>query len=79
MLYACTNSSPNLGEEGADDQANYMLVRYLIDEAGADPNITNDILQNALLLSVKRNQLNVVDLLFVKDVDINATDKNGCK
>lgn len=49
-----------------------MLVRYLIDEAGADPNISNDSLQNALLLSAKRNQLNVVDLLFTKDVDINA-------
>lgn len=55
-----------------------MLVRYLIDEAGADPNITNDNLQNALLLSTKRNQLNVVDLLFQKSVDINAIDKNGC-
>ncbi len=55
-----------------------MLVRYLIDEAGADPNISNDSLQNALLLSAKRNQLNVVDLLFTKEVDINAQDKNGC-
>jgi hypothetical protein len=47
LLYACTNSSPNIGpqEEGSssDDQANYMLVRYMIDEAGADPNVTNDI------------------------------------
>jgi ankyrin repeat protein len=70
LLYACT--------AGQAEEANYLLVKYLIDEAGADPNIANDSLQNALLLSAKRNQLNVVDLLFTKAVDINAQDKNGC-
>lgn len=55
-----------------------MLVQYLIDEAGADPNIMNDTCRNALLLATKRNQLNVVDLLVHKNVDINVTDKNGC-
>lgn len=70
LLYACNAS-------GADD--NYLLVSYLIDEAGADPNISNDMNQSALLLATKRNQLNVVDLLFNKDVDINQTDKAGCK
>jgi ankyrin repeat protein len=63
LLYACTNSgSP--GSEDIEEEENYMLVRYMIDEAGADPNVMNDNLQNALLLSTKRNQLNVVDLLF---------------
>lgn len=55
-----------------------MLVKYLIDEAGADPNVQNDTFQNALLLSCKRNQLNVVDLLFQKNVDLTVADKNGC-
>jgi hypothetical protein len=70
LLYACNAS-------GTDD--NYLLVSYLIDEAGADPNISNDMQQSALLLATKRNQLNVVDLLFSKDVDINQTDTQGCK
>ena len=52
LLYACNNT-----------QGHYMLVQYLIDEAGADPNIMNDTSRNALLLATKRNQLNVVDLL----------------
>ena len=51
LLYACANSGRSgvdrgrVGEGSSSegvDQANYMLVRYLIDEAGADPNITND-------------------------------------
>lgn len=80
LLYACTNSgSPSGGDDHEEEEENYMLVRYMIDEAGADPNVMNDNLQNALLLSTKRNQLNVVDLLFQKDVDIKAQDKNGCK
>jgi len=61
------------------DGGNYLLVQYLIDEAGADPNIMNDTFRNALLLATKRNQLNVVDMLIKKNVDINVTDNNGCK
>jgi ankyrin repeat protein len=70
LLYACANTSPNTSGAKSglgkieEVEGNYMLVSYLIDEAGADPNITNDILQNALLLSTQRNQLNIVDLLF---------------
>lgn len=72
LLYACNNYS-------ALDSGNYLLVQYLIDEAGADPNIMNDFFSNALLLATKRNQLNVVDLLIKKNVDINVTDNNSCK
>ncbi|CDW78136.1 ankyrin repeat [Stylonychia lemnae] len=71
LLYACNNQSALEGE-------NYLLVKYLIDEAGADPNIMNDTFRNALLLATKRNQLNVVDLLIKKNVDINVTDNNFC-
>jgi hypothetical protein len=47
LLYACANSGKNImggqkqdeNEEGYENQANYMLVSFLIDEAGADPNI----------------------------------------
>jgi ankyrin repeat protein len=56
-----------------------MLVKYLIDEAGADLSISNDTQQDALLLATKRNQLNVVDLLFKRGIDINTRDKNGSK
>ena len=38
FLYACSNCNSADNE----DQANYILVKYLIDEAGADPNIMND-------------------------------------
>lgn len=48
LLYACANNSPSAGSKSStsiiDVEGNYMLVSYLIDEAGADPNITNDIL-----------------------------------
>eukprot|EP00347_Sterkiella_histriomuscorum_P019677 403340709 len=71
LLYACNN-------QNALDGGNYLLVQYLIDEAGADPNIMNDTYKNALLLATKRNQLNVVDMLIQRNVDINVTDNNGC-
>jgi curli biogenesis system outer membrane secretion channel CsgG len=45
LLYACANSGKNImggqkhdeNEDGYANQANYMLVSFLIDEAGADP------------------------------------------
>jgi ankyrin repeat protein len=46
----------------------------LIDEADADPNISNDNHRNALLLATKKNQINTVDLLLKRNVDINITD-----
>lgn len=55
LLFSCANTTKQEGartnnaEESFDseasmsaDQANYMLVKYLIDEAGADPNVQND-------------------------------------
>lgn len=51
FLYACSNCN----SVDIEDQANYILVKYLIDEAGADPNIMNDSLETALLLATKRN------------------------
>ena len=49
LLFACANTSNSQqvlshedhsdGESSDVDQANYMLVKYLIDEAGADPNV----------------------------------------
>jgi ankyrin repeat protein len=70
LLCACNNHSSH---------SDYMLVQYLIDEADADPNISNDTFRNALLLGVKKNQINAIDLLLQRGVDINATDANGCK
>ena len=54
LLFACANTSnvdqvqshDNQSDEDDSsseiEQANYMLVKYLIDEAGADPNVQND-------------------------------------
>jgi len=46
LLYACNASN-------GDD--NFMLVKYLLEEAGANPNIMSDSKKNALILAVKRN------------------------
>lgn len=69
LLYACQQS------EGAGSEGNYILVKYLIEEAAADLTLCNDTQQDALLMATKRNQLNVVDLLFSHGVDINTQDK----
>ena len=55
-----------------------MLVNYLVRNANADCNIPNDFTRNSLLIATRKNQLNVVELLLQKDVDINFIDANGC-
>lgn len=67
LLYACNSSS-----------SNFILVDYLVNEAGADPNIMNDYAVNCLLIATKKSQLNILDLLLKKGVDIGFVDRNGC-
>ena len=43
LLYACNSSA-----------SNYILVNYLINEAGADPNTMNDYAINCLLIATKK-------------------------
>jgi ankyrin repeat protein len=44
LLYACESA-----------KGNYILVQYLIDVAGADPNVMNDKCRNALILAAIQN------------------------
>lgn len=67
LLYACSSSG-----------ANFMLVHYLVENANADCNIPNDFTRNSLLIAARKNQLNVVELLLDKKVNINFRDANGC-
>jgi len=67
LLYACSASN-----------ANFILVHYLVTESEADCNATNDFTRNSMLIATRKNQLNVVDLLLEKNVDINFKDSNGC-
>lgn len=67
LLYACSSSS-----------SNYMLVNYLVQNANANCNLPNDFTRNSLLIATRKNQLDVVNLLLEKDVDINFMDANGC-
>lgn len=67
LLYACSSSN-----------SNHMLVRYLIEEVEANCDIPNDFNRNTLLIAVRRNQVDVVELLLQKGVDINYKDANGC-
>ena len=67
LLYACSSSSTN-----------YMLVNYLVQHANANCNLPNDFTRNSLLIATRKNQLDVVELLLEKDVDINFMDANGC-
>jgi len=53
LLYACNSSN-----------SNFLLVDYLINEAGADPNTMNDYAVNCLLIATKKSQLNILDLLL---------------
>ena len=68
LLYACSSSS----------SGNYMLVNYLVKYANADCNLPNDFTRNSLLIATRKNQLNVVELLLEKNVNINFNDANGC-
>jgi len=67
LLYACSCAS-----------ANYMLINYLVKNANADCNLPNDFTRNSLQIATRKNQLNVVELLLQKNVDINFNDANGC-
>ena len=67
LLYACSSASTN-----------YTLVNYLVKHANADCNIPNDFTRNSLLIATRKNQINVVELLLQKNVDINYSDANGC-
>lgn len=67
LLYACNSSN-----------SNFILVNYLINEAGANPDSMNDYKVNCLLIVTKKNQLNILDLLLNNGVDIGFSDKNGC-
>jgi len=67
LLYACNSSTEN-----------YMLVNYLIEVAGADPDSINDYAINCLLIATKKSQLNILDLLLASGVDLGFTDRNGC-
>ena len=57
---------------------NFILVNYLINVAGADPDTMNDYAVNCLLIATKKSQLNVLDLLLINGVDIGFVDRNGC-
>jgi ankyrin repeat protein len=67
LLYACNSSN-----------SNYILVNYLINEAGADSNTMNDYAINCLLIATKKAQLNILNLLLKNGVDIGFVDRNGC-
>jgi len=45
---------------GGQDTNNYLLVHYLVMEAGANCNLPNDFSRNSLLIASRRNQLDVV-------------------
>ena len=67
LLYACNSSN-----------SNFILVNFLINEAGADPDSMNENNINCLLIVTKKNQLNILDLLLNNGVNIGFEDKNGC-
>jgi ankyrin repeat protein len=67
LLYACNSRN-----------SNFILVDFLINKAGADPNTMNDYAVNCLLIATKKSQLNILDLLLKTGVDIGFVDRNGC-
>ena len=67
LLYACNSSN-----------SNFLLVDFLINVAGAEPNTMNDYAVNCLLIATKKSQLNILDLLLKTGVDIGFVDRNGC-
>lgn len=56
---------------GGQNTNSYLLVHFLIVEAQANCNLSNDFSRNSLLIAARRNQLNVVELLLQNSVDIN--------
>jgi ankyrin repeat protein len=67
LLYACNSTN-----------SNFVLVNYLINDAGANPNTMNDYAVNCLLIATKKAQLNILDLLLQNGVDLGFVDRNGC-
>ena len=67
LLYACNSTS-----------SNFVLVDFLINDAGANPNTMNDYAVNCLLIATKKSQLNILSLLLINGVDIGFVDRNGC-
>jgi uncharacterized protein len=55
-----------------------MLVNHLVEHADANCNLPNDFTRNSLLIATRKNQIDVVELLLKKGVDINFNDANGC-
>lgn len=67
LLYACSSTN-----------SNFMIVNYLITEAGADKDSINDYNLSCLIISTKRAQHNIIDLLLKYNADICYTDRKGC-
>ena len=63
---------------GGQNTNSYALVHFLITDAKANCNLSNDFAKNSLLIAARRNQLDVVKLLLQNNVDINFQDANGC-
>ena len=54
---------------------NYEMVKFLVEEAGADVNAVNNRHENALLVAHRSYQPNVVNYLIQKTKDVNGLDK----
>ena len=57
---------------------NYEMVKFLVEEAGADVNAVNNRHENALLVAHRSYFPNVVNYLIQKTKDINGLDKVLC-
>lgn len=67
LLYTCSLSN-----------SNYMIVNYLITEAGADQDSMNDYSLSWLLIATKKVRLDSIELLLHNDNDIDQVDWKGC-
>ena len=67
LLFACSST-----------HSNFMIVNYLITEGGADKNSINDYSLSCLIISTKRAQHNVIDMLLKNEVELSFTDRKGC-
>ena len=54
---------------------NYEMVKFLVEEAGADVNAVNNRHENALLVAHRSYHPNVVSYLVQKTKDVNGLDK----
>lgn len=69
LLYAISSQSQN--------NENLKIVKFLINEAKADPDSMNDYHVNCLILASKKSQVGVIDMLIEQGVDLGYRDKNG--